>query len=81
MKINSKQMSEAAANGFEVTVIINGEHYQYETKQATVWMIFPDGEHLYGTYDFTTDLEKCYVNELATRIAKERDCRTYVMEV
>lgn len=54
-----------------------------DTKRAEIWMIFPDTneEYRYGTYDFTTDLEKCYVNELAMKIRDERDCWIDIREV
>lgn len=54
-----------------------------QIKQAEIWMIFPDTneEFRYGTYDFTTDLEKCYVNELAMRIRDERGCWIDIREV
>lgn len=44
-------------------------------------MIFDDGEYPYGTYDFNTESERKFVNELAMKIRTERDCQTYVKKV
>ena len=44
-------------------------------------MIFDGHEYVYGTYDFETEAEKKYVNELAKKISQERGCQTYVKAV
>lgn len=52
-----------------------------EREQAEIWMVFPDGEYCYGTYDFETPRERCYVNELAMRIREERGCQVSVRKI
>lgn len=49
--------------------------------KATIMMVFEDGEYPYGTYNFNTEDEQKFVNELAMKIRSERDCQTYVKEV
>ena len=44
-------------------------------------MVFEDVEYPYGTYNFNTEDEQNFVNELAMKIRSERDCQTYVKEV
>lgn len=46
--------------------------------KATIMMVFDDGEYPYGTYNFNTENERNFVNELAMKIGNERDCQTYV---
>ena len=49
--------------------------------QAKIIMVFEDGEYPYGTYNFSTEDEQKFVNELAMKIGNERGCQTYVKEV
>lgn len=49
--------------------------------KATIIMVFEDGEYPYGTYNFSTEDERNFVNELAMKIGNERDCQIYVKEV
>ena len=49
--------------------------------KATIMMVFDDGEYPYGTYNFNTEDEQNFVNELAMKIRSERGCQTYVKEV
>lgn len=49
--------------------------------KASIIMVFDGEEYVYGTYPFTTNSEKNYVNELAMQIRDERGCGAYVSEV
>ena len=49
--------------------------------KVTIMMVFEDVEYPYGTYNFNTEDERKFVNELAMKIGNERDCQTYVKEV
>ena len=52
-----------------------------KSMKATIMMVFEDVEYPYGTYNFNTEDERKFVNELAMKIGNERDCQTYVKEV
>lgn len=49
--------------------------------KATIIMVFEDGEYPYGTYNFNTEDEQKFVNDLAMKIRNERDCQTYVKKM
>ena len=48
--------------------------------KAQIIMVFDVDEYPYGTYEFNTEVEQKFVNDLAMKIRNERGCQTYVKE-
>ena len=49
--------------------------------KANIVMQFGKDEYVYGTYEFNTPSQRNWVNELAMKIRKERECQTYVERI
>lgn len=78
-----RMMMISRKNAYAMDMIPDLKRLLDETEEhkAQIILHFPDGDTVYGTFDFTSPGERTYVNELALKLKKERECPVEVRRI